>query len=160
MVSPTLALLDGNAQEDTIPSVMKTLNELKAIAHFLNFLDCHYASSELVKEQTKTILKNTAMMLGIVFNEMRVQRDCSENTHITIDDKKKEPLENPSQITLEDYNTIIQVYHRFIETGEGQITAKAGDFVESLFSDLDNIEINSERMRHFKGKRGKFIFAR
>ncbi len=140
---------------------MQKLNELKAFAHFLNFLDCSYESTELAKKHAKTMITNTTIQLGVVFKEIRSQSDCSDNTRMNIKEKEKEPLARPSEIELANYNNIITVYARyasFIGTEEEQITARAREFALLLFNDLKAIDESSDRMNSLKGNEDNLFY--
>lgn len=143
-------LLQGNTHEEAQESVREKLNELKACAHFLNFLDCQYASSESVKKQTQTMLRNTAIQMGVVFKEIRAQRDCSDNVRISTHEKGKEPLVNPSE--LENYHSVIDAYIRFTGTEQSQRVQKARDFAQLLFEDLETISKDSIQMNRLKSE--------
>ena len=144
-------LSDGNNEENVKPFIMQSLDQLKAFAHFLNFLECSYTLPELVKKHIKTILVNTGIQLGVVFQEIRRDSDCSDNTHMNIEEKQKELLANPSEIELENYNKIIAVYTRFIGNEEAQINTKAKEFAVLLFNDLKAINKDAGTMSRLNG---------
>lgn len=144
-------LSDGNNVENVKPFIMQSLEQLKAFAHFLNFLECNYTSKDLEKKHLKTILTNTAIQVGVIFKEIRRDSDCSDNTHMNIEEKQKELLANPSEIALENYNKIIAVYTRFIGNEEAQISTKAKEFAVLLFNDLKAINKDVGTMSRLNG---------
>ena len=151
-------LFDDNSQENIKPLIMQSLDQLKAFAHFLNFLECKYTSKALEKKHFKTILSNTAVQVGVIFEEIRRDSDCHGKNYVNIKEKQEEPLANPSEIELEDYDKIIDVYIRFIGSEEVQASTNAREFAVLLFNDLIEIDKDSSTMSRLVGNESNLFF--